>query len=1151
MFSRPATPLFYAVALAFTGCFALPIARAQKPMQPPQPEMLRPMIPRMVLPPVGEPLKPAKLTEMDVSARIVGLNAEITTTMTFLNPNRRVLEGDLEFPLPDSAGVTGYALDIRGNMVDGVVVRKEKARIAFETEVKRGVDPGLVEQVAGNVFRTRVYPLPANGTRQVRVRYVTPLSVDAKGDAAWHLPMPVGETIGKLAIRVEVSQGVVKPEIGGFGNLRFETLDSNWVAKTELQDAKPGEDLWVALPKLPPQVPSVEKTKEGDVYFSISDLAPVVAASPEAKAPAHIGLAWDASGSREGGKNIEKETAMLKKLLAAWPDTSVTLVVFRDRAEEPVVFEAKDRDSLFKTLAGLAYDGGTDLAAVPDAMKKVANIDQWLLFTDGMDTLSGRLPDFGKLPVTAVVSETVADRELLEQACAAGGGQVIDLQNLDADAAVAAIANPPLRLAAVHGSGIADVQGVGQAVHGRAAVSGRLTGDEAELTLEYSDGKQSQPVKIAKSGAADGDLLATVWAGKRIRQLSVRADDNEDELLALGQKFGIVSPVTSLIVLDTLDQYVRNEIEPPASMPELRSQWADAMRNKTKVQKQTREQKLEQVIALWNARLQWWNTDFSAARARVLAPRNAGKELDQIQEDGALQSYTPVTPTTPTTGLGVPPPAAAAQPEIARSEAGRNTDGIADRTTASSGTLSTGVAGDAFGVAVTGGNASADYASSAGTGNLGGLTFSGGNTYSGSTTLGPLAEDAASGKNGALTIAIKAWDPSTPYLTAVKAANKDDRYAAYLKQRKEYASSPAFFLDCADYFFKQDDKALGARILTNLAEMKLEDPPLLRVLAWRFEQEGDLDRAIVVLRHVYKLRPDEAQSLRDLALALTERGKAAAKEEGKTADLSEALALEEKLVFGIWARNDEIELPTLEEMNALIAWIHTQKWNKTPVIPELDERLLKNMDDDVRIVMSWDADSTDIDLHVVEPTGEEVFYQHNRSMSGGLLSHDVTQGYGPEEYVMRCAMPGDYKIFAQYYGSSQQAVTGAVTVTATVFTNFGRPDQKKQVLTLRLDNVKENVPIGNIRFDAGMIHPIGNAAAGAHPGVTRDDFRALKAGQTRQETLNQLGEPAEKKDNLWTYKIDKRSYQVKFAGNGTIQSVVESLPGDMEMILVQ
>ncbi len=54
--------------------------------------------------------------------------------------------------------MAGYALDIGGRMVDGVGVTKEKARVVLETEMRRRVDPGLVEHVRGNVFRTRIFP---------------------------------------------------------------------------------------------------------------------------------------------------------------------------------------------------------------------------------------------------------------------------------------------------------------------------------------------------------------------------------------------------------------------------------------------------------------------------------------------------------------------------------------------------------------------------------------------------------------------------------------------------------------------------------------------------------------------------------------------------------------------------------------------------------------------------------------------------------------------------------------------------------------------------------------------------------------------------------------------------------------------------------
>jgi len=1013
--------------------------------------------PRIVVPPSPQaPGKPMELREMEVRARIVGLHVETTTTLTFLNPNARVLEGELQFPLPDGAVVTGYTLDINGRMVDGVVVRKEAARVAFETEVRRGVDPGLVEHVAGNVYRTRIYPLPANGTRQIRLKYVAELPVDKKGDAAWHLPMPIGETVAKLAVRIEVVQGAVKPEIGGFGNLRFQSFENTWVAETAVKDAKPGEDLWVALPKLPAQVTALERTADGEVWFAVSDqYAP---SAPAPKPPRKLGIAWDASGSRTRDQ-LPKELAALKSI-----GVEFALLVFRDRPEPLRALANPDE------LKNIPYDGGTDLAAAADVIRQ-SDIDQWLLFTDGFDTLSDRLPDFGGKNVTAVVSPTAVYRELLRQVCA----QVIDLQRLDAGA----ILQAPVRVVRVNGTGLAEAQGIGAVAQGRVSVHGKLTAEETELRLEYSDGHRSPPVKLSKKTATEGALLASVWAAQRVTQLGVRADANADELLALGRRFGIVSPVTSLIVLENIDQYVRHDIEPPASLPEWRRQWADRKAAVAKEVQQKKTGKLDRVLALWKERVRWWEHEYKV-------PAN----FKYKGEDGQGHPFGG--------GGGAPAPPMPVAEVI--------------------GVVSEPATGDATLPSATG-----IFASRAAVGQANGLVMAG---------------KSEEGQSTAATISVKPWDPATPYLKTIRSADKANRYVAYLDLRNQYTASPAFYLDCADLFLREGDAALGVRILTNLAEMKLEEASLLRVLAWRLQQAGQLDLAILILRKVQKLRPEEPQSHRDLALALAERGETS----HAAADVTEAMKLLEKVVMGEWdGRFPQLEVIALEELNALVA--RTQ----TPAPASLDPRLLKNLDVDLRIAMVWDADLTDVDLHVVEPTGEEAAYNHNRTTMGGLVSADFTQGYGPEEYLLRRARPGPYKVFAHYYGSRQQTVIGACTITATVFTDFGRPTQKKQVLTLRLDKPHDRVPIGDIQF-GGAVVPAGQPDDRAEGPAA---FQAIRVGQRAEEVKAAVGEPQDKRLNRWTYRAGDRQYRVQFSDAGRVEAVVELLPGGAEMILTQ
>jgi uncharacterized protein YfaP (DUF2135 family) len=123
---------------------------------------------------------------------------------------------------------------------------------------------------------------------------------------------------------------------------------------------------------------------------------------------------------------------------------------------------------------------------------------------------------------------------------------------------------------------------------------------------------------------------------------------------------------------------------------------------------------------------------------------------------------------------------------------------------------------------------------------------------------------------------------------------------------------------------------------------------------------------------------------------------------------------------------------------------------------------VKLLDPDLRIVLTWDTDNTDIDLHVLEPSGEECFYSHNRTTIGGAMSTDFTQGYGPEEYLLRRLMPGQYKIRAHFFGNRDQRLVGPTTVQATLITHYGRPDEKRQSLTLRLKNAKEFVDVGTV-----------------------------------------------------------------------------------------
>ena len=76
------------------------------------------------------------------------------------------------------------------------------------------------------------------------------------------------------------------------------------------------------------------------------------------------------------------------------------------------------------------------------------------------------------------------------------------------------------------------------------------------------------------------------------------------------------------------------------------------------------------------------------------------------------------------------------------------------------------------------------------------------------------------------------------------------------------------------------------------------------------------------------------------------------------------------------------------------------------------------------------------------------------------MSQDFTGGYGPEEFSLRNAKPGRYKVEAQFFGNRQQIVAGATTLQLRLATRFGSAEESEKIVTLRLKERSEVVLVG-------------------------------------------------------------------------------------------
>ena len=970
----------------------------------------------------GQPGAVIAVTGMDVQAVVKGFLAETTVTLTLANSGGRPLAGELVFPLPEGAAISGYALDVNGEMVDGVVVEHHEARIAFEKEVRRRVDPGLVEWAAGNNFRTRVWPIPAQGARTVRVRYVSRLALRgaAEGrEAVYVLPLATRDRIAELTLRVEVDHTGDKPQVrsdapAGFAFGRWE---DRYVAQARLFDFQSEQDLVVALPRLPGPAATLETDEDGRVFFAIDGaLDPPVPAPPT---PARrVGLYWDASLSRDAADR-ERDLRVLERWLRRASPAQVDAVVFRDVSEAPRTFSISSGETaaLLDFLRQAPCDGATRLAA----LRFPGGHDYDVLVSDGLADLGGEPPRPGA-PLYVLNGDSRSNHALLDHLARASGGAYLNLQSASEDEVASGIGAPVPRLLSLEydAAQLADVRPpAASALRDRLTVSGRLLAPEARLTLRYGIGGdvRTRTFVLRQSEAADGRLVPRLWAEARIAELSVAPERNHDELLGLGRRFGIVTPGASLLVFERLEQYVEHHVEPPRSLPRLREAYLSRIADEQRRFAVKRGDKLEQVVGMWNARVAWWRREFpqSAAvpRQGEKSGRLRGEALDRAVA-GGVEGGVPGGVVGGVVG-GLPD-----EPPPPRSPAGA---GVALRSTAR-------LAAPVEAKAVASGESTSPAPTSA-------------------------------------TIVIKAWDPDTPYLRALRAVSPAEAYAVFLRERREYGTSPAFYLDCADHLANAGQRALALRVLSDVVELQLAEPRLLRIAAHRLQQMDELDLAIELFEEVLRLRPEEPQSLRDLALALGARAEARLARPSALAasapDFQRALDLLNRIVTAEWdGRFPQIEVIALEEANRLASTVERHPAVRSAVTNPLDLRLRQPLTLDLRVVLTWDTDLTDMDLWVVEPSGERCYYSHALTSVGGAITHDFTQGYGPEVYATNRALPGQYKVQTNFFGSGAQSLTGPTTVQATVVTDFGRPNEKRRALTLRLTERKDVVEVGEV-----------------------------------------------------------------------------------------
>jgi len=566
---KASLPLVVAFALLFHGCGGAPSSVGGTGARGPQDTNAGASAGSFALTPVsyqqagdGPPIaltggdgNALELVELEARSVVDGPLAFTQLHLTFDNPAPRMIEGRFRIVLPPRASVSRFAMKIGDRWQEGEVVEKAYATKVYEDFLHKRVDPALLEQGAGNEFSARVYPIPAKARKELILSYSQEMG-------------PQRRAIVPLA---------------GMGPIRqvdvaVSTLGSDRPMQRLVQaDYRPTGDIVLGS-----QIgASADGLRHADLVMT--RVTPMPSSAPEPIESALVLV--DTSGSRALG--LGAEIALVRQLVqgivASRGGRAPVAVACFDQSTEliyrgPAQGFGRQQEDQIRARRAM---GASDLRLALRWARKIAARDKLqrvLLLTDGVVTAgsdegkalraaSKALGEHGVKRLDAIAIGGIRDDALLASLVTAG---------LERDGVVVNGRLPRAqlwqKLVAATTSQV-PIEVTGASWWWPKQVDGVQPGDQI---LVYAKLPAGQPLEVTVGKRkltglhlrpTERPLLERAWAQAKIQSLleeerkQGRSRDRREAIVGLSTQHRVLSPYTSLLVLEQENHYRRFNID--------------------------------------------------------------------------------------------------------------------------------------------------------------------------------------------------------------------------------------------------------------------------------------------------------------------------------------------------------------------------------------------------------------------------------------------------------------------------------------------------------------------------------------------------------------------------------------------------------------
>jgi Ca-activated chloride channel family protein len=530
--------------------------------------------------------------------------AQVQFAQIFQNLSSRDLEVEAIIPIPADAAIAQFMLMIDGKEYPARIYTKEEANRIYESIVRSRRDPALLQFIGCGALQTKVFPLPAHGTRKITLRYTQVLKRD-RDVSEILFPLAGGKLSSRPVAELKITARIDSPaRIKSVYSPTYPVdierpSDHSAIVRFTQNHIVPAEDLrliWTVSDRpIGATLLSYRADPGEDGYF-------LLLTSPEVKAADKVVsktvvFALDRSGSMAGQKIEQARNALKFVLNNLREGDTFNIIAYDDRVEafkpELQRYNEESRAAALRFIDGITDGGSTNIdGALRKAFELIGRTGRprYVIFlTDGLPTAGeqnesriaenarnsnkgARLFAFG---VGYDVNARLLDRLTTENS----GVSEYVRPNENIEAAVskfyAKMSAPVLtnvKLAMgdaiinrVYPRDLPDLFAGGQIIavgryrttgHVRVFLSGRV-GDREQMS-EYDANL------VERSPDDSYAFIEKIWATRRvgeiINELDLKGRNQEliDELVRLSTKHGILTPYTAFLADERTDLHAHD-----------------------------------------------------------------------------------------------------------------------------------------------------------------------------------------------------------------------------------------------------------------------------------------------------------------------------------------------------------------------------------------------------------------------------------------------------------------------------------------------------------------------------------------------------------------------------------------------------------------